>query len=69
MIYYNQAIKLAIEEKDKTYEYIALIRKLSICLSSEHIANHINLDSETMSAIVRLYDMCGDNHPDPYLLG
>lgn len=69
MMYYNQAIKVAIEEKDKTYEYIALIRKLSICLSSEHISNHINFDSETMSAIVRLYDMCGGNHPDPYLLG
>lgn len=69
MMYYNQAIKVATEEKDKTYEYIAIIRKLSICLSSEHIINHINLDSETMSAIVRLYEMCGDNHPDPYLLG
>ena len=69
MMYYNEAIKVAREEKDETYEYIGLIRKLSICLCSEHIANHINLDSETMSAIVKLYDMCDGNHPDPYLLG
>lgn len=69
MMHYNEAIKVAIEEKDKTYEYIALIRKLSICLSVEHISNHINFDSETMSAIARLYEMCGGNHPDPYLLG
>lgn len=66
---YNEAIKVAREENDRTYEYIGLIRKLSISLSSEHLANHINLDSETMSAIIRLYDMCDGKHPDPYLLG
>lgn len=66
---YNEAIKVAREENDETYEYIGLIRKLSICLSSEHLANHINLDSETMSAIIRLYEMCDGKHPDPYLLG
>lgn len=69
MKYYNKAIKVAKEANDKTYEYIALIRKLSICLSSEHIANHNNLDSETMSAVIGLYDMCGGNHPDPYIMG
>lgn len=66
---YNEAIKVAREENDETYEYIGLIRKLSICLSSNHIANHINLDSETMSAVVRLYEICDGNHPDPYTLG
>lgn len=66
---YNDAIKVAREEDDKTYEYIGLMRKLSICLSSEHIANHINLDSETMSAIIRLYELCDGNLPDPYLFG
>lgn len=66
---YNEAIKVAREENDETYEYIGLIRKLSICLSSEHIANHINLDSETISAITRLYEICDGNHPDPYTLG
>lgn len=66
---YNEAIKIAREENDETYEYIGLIRKLSICLSSGHIANHINLDSETISAIARLYEICDGNHPDPYTLG
>lgn len=66
---YNEAIKIAREENDETYEYIGLIRKLSICLSSGHIANHINLDSETISAIARLYEICDGNHPNPYTLG
>lgn len=66
---YNEAIKVAREENDVTYEYIGLIRKLSICLGTEHLANHINLDSETMSAIIRLYDMCDGIYPDPYSLG
>lgn len=66
---YNEAIKVAREENDVTYEYIGLIRKLSISLGTEHLANHINLDSETMSAIIRLYDMCDGNYPDPYSLG
>lgn len=66
---YNEAIKVAREANDETYEYIGLIRKLSICLSSGHIANHINLDSETTSAITRLYKICDGNHPDPYTLG
>ena len=66
---YNEAIKIAREENDETYEYIGLIRKLSIYLSSGHIANHINLDSETISAIARLYEICDGNHPDPYTLG
>lgn len=66
---YNEAIKVAREENDETYEYIGLIRKLSICLSSGHIANHIILDSETMSAISRLYEICDGDHPDPYTLG
>ena len=66
---YNEAIKIAREENDETYEYIGLIRKLSIYLSSGHIANHINLDSETISAIARWYEICDGNHPDPYTLG
>ncbi len=69
MQHYNEAIKEAKEAKDMTYEYIGLIRKLSICLSSEHIANHVNLDSETVSAVARLCEMCESGHTDPYTLG
>lgn len=69
MSYYNSAINLAKDENDLTYEYIALLRKLSICLSSEHLANHVDFDSETMSAISRLNELCEINQSDLYTLG
>ena len=69
MVYYKEALKVAREEIDKTYEYIALVRMLSICLSVKGMADHINLDAETMSAIEGLYALCDGSCPDPYSLG
>lgn len=69
MEYYNKAIKTAHEEEDYAYEYIALMRKLSICLTSEHITNHIDLDSETMSTVTRIGGLCDEYQLAPYALG
>lgn len=69
MQHYNEAINEARQANDRAYEYIGLARKLSICLISEHVENHINLDSETMSVVARLYEMCEGYKPDPYSLG
>ena len=69
MRYFNEAIKTAREEDDMTYEYIGLLRKLSICLISEHAAAHCVLDAETMSAVGQLHEMCDGNCPDPVSLG
>lgn len=67
--YYNKAIRTAHEEEDYAYEYIALMRKQSICLTSEHITNHIDLDSETMSTVTRIGSLCDEYQLDPYALG
>lgn len=69
MAYYNEAITTAREEKDMTYEYIAIMRKLSVCLVSRHMDNHFDFDTETITSIDRLYEMCEGNHPNPYSLG
>lgn len=69
MEYYNIAIRIAHEEEDYAYEYIALMRKLSICLTSEHITNHIDIDSETMSTVARVVSLCDEYQLDPYALG
>lgn len=69
MEYYNIAIRVAHEEEDYAYEYIALMRKLSICLTSEHITNHIDIDSETMSTVARVGSLCDEYQLDPYALG
>lgn len=66
---YNEAARIAMEANDKTYEYIAIMRKLSICLGSEHMTNHIDLDAESLSSVVRLDEMCDGNHLNPYSLG
>lgn len=64
---YNEAIRLAQDAHCVSWVYIAILRKLSICLGSAHLTNHVNLDLETMSSIKLLLDYCDDDNP--YLLG
>lgn len=69
MYYYNIAIKRAREIKDDALEYIALMRKWSICEISSRTNPGVNLDTELTSALQGIHNLCEKYKTTPDALG
>ena len=69
MEYYNKAISLAKESDDTTYQYIAIIRKLSICFVANDLSIHADVDVERITVVQELLSLCATCKLNPYQLG
>lgn len=69
MEYYDKALNLAQDANDQTYEYITIIRKLSICLSAISLSIHADIDQDRISVVHELLDLCDKYKLNPYEIG
>ena len=69
MKFYNKALYLAQESKDVTYEYISIIRKLSICIASIDLSVHVDIDKERVTIVKELLALSDKYNLNPYELG
>ena len=69
MKFYNKALYLAQESKDVTYEYISIIRKLSICIASIDLSVHVDIDKERVTIVKELVALSDKYNLNPYELG
>lgn len=69
MKFYNKAFHLAQESEDRTYEYISIVRKLSICIASIDLSVHVDIDQERVTVVKELLALCDKYNLNPYELG
>ncbi len=69
MKFYNKALYLAQESEDVTYEYISIIRKLSICIASIDLSVHVDIDKERVTIVKELLALSDKYNLNPYELG
>ena len=69
MKFYNKALHLAQESEDRTYEYISIVRKLSICIASIDLSVHVDIDQERVTVVKELLALCDKYTLNPYELG
>ena len=69
MKFYNKALHLAQESEDLTYEYISIVRKLSICIASIDLSVHVDIDQERVTVVKELLALCDKYTLNPYELG
>lgn len=69
MKFYNKALHLAQESEDLTYEYISIVRKLSICIASIDLSVHIDIEQERVTVVKELLALCDKYTLNPYELG
>lgn len=69
MMFYNKAFHLAQESEDRTYEYISIVRKLSICIASIDLSVHVDIDQERVTVVKELLALCDKYNLNPYELG
>ena len=69
MKFYNKALHLAQESEDLTYEYISIVRKLSICIASIDLSVQVDIDQERVTVVKELLVLCDKYTLNPYELG
>ena len=69
MEYYNKALHLAQEAEDLTYEYISIVRKLSICIAAIDLSVHVDIDQDRIAVVQELLALCDKYSLNPYELG
>ena len=69
MEFYNKALGLAKETGDITYEYITIIRKLTICIASIDLSVHVDIEQDRIEAVQELLALCDEYNLNPYELG
>lgn len=69
MKFYNKALHLAQESEDRTYEYISIVRKLSICIASIDLSVQVDIDQERVTVVKELLALCDKYTLNPYELG
>ena len=69
MYYYNIAIQKTREIKDDALEYVALMRKWSVCEISSRTIPGVNLDTELTSALQGIHNLCEKYNTTPDALG
>ena len=69
MKFYNKALHLAQESEDLTYEYISIVRKLSVCIASIDLSVHVDIDQERVTVVKELLALCDQYNLNPYELG
>ena len=69
MEYYNKALHLAQEAEDLTYEYISIVRKLSIWIPAIDLSVHVDIDQDRIAVVQELLALCDKYSLNPYELG
>ena len=69
MKFYNKALHLAQESEDRTYEYISIVRKLSICIASIDLSVQVDIDQERVTVVKELLALCDKYTLNPHELG
>ncbi|MBR1947097.1 MAG: CHAT domain-containing protein [Bacteroidaceae bacterium] len=69
MEYYDKALCLARDVQDLTYEYISIIRKLSVCIAAIDLSVHVDIDRDRIAAVQELLALCDRYKLNPYELG
>ena len=69
MEYYNKALQLAQEAEDLTYEYISIVRKLSVCIAAIDLSVHVDIDQDRIAVVQELLALCDKYSLNPYELG
>ena len=69
MEYYDKALHLAQAANDRTYEYISIMRKLSICISAISFSIHADVDQDRISVVRELLTLCDRYKLNPYEIG
>ena len=69
MEYYDTVIEIAKQSEDITYEYIAIIRKLTICITAMDMNVLMDIDCDRIRAVKDLLDLCNRYALNPYELG
>ncbi len=69
MEYYNKALQIAKEAKDVSYEYISIVRKLTICIITVDLSVYADIDQERIDVVKELLALCDEHKLNPYKLG